>query len=44
VSYLDDGRPMEYFDGVFLSRFEVELGRLTSTDDALPLLWARREV
>jgi len=44
VSYLEDGRPMEYFDGVFLSRFEVELGRLTSSDDALPLLWTRREV
>ena len=43
VSYLEDGRPMEYFDGVFLSRFEVELGRLTSTDDAVPLQWTRRE-
>jgi GntR family transcriptional regulator len=43
VSYLEDGRPMEYFDGVFLSRFEVELGRPTSSDDALPLMWTRRE-
>ncbi len=43
VSYLEDGRPMEYFDGVFLSRFEVELGRPISSDDALPLLWTRRE-
>jgi GntR family transcriptional regulator len=43
VSYLEDGRPMEYFDGLFLSRFEVELGRLTSNDDAVPLQLARRE-
>ncbi len=42
VSYLEDGRPMEYFVGVFLSRFEVELGRLTAADDALPLRWPGR--
>lgn len=39
VSYLDDGRPMEFFVGLFLSRFEVELGRLTAADDALALRW-----
>jgi GntR family transcriptional regulator len=38
VSYLGDGRPMEYFNGVFLSRFVVELGRPTAEgDDAVPL-------
>jgi len=43
VSFLEDGRPMEYFDGLFLSRFEVELGRITSDDDAVPLQWSRQE-
>jgi GntR family transcriptional regulator len=37
ISYLEDGRPMEYFNGVFLSRFVVELGRQISVDDAVPL-------
>lgn len=37
VSYLEDGRPMEYFNGVFLSRFVVELDRQVAQDDAIPL-------
>jgi GntR family transcriptional regulator len=37
VSFLEDGRPMEYFNGVFLSRFVVELGRQTRDDDAVAL-------
>jgi GntR family transcriptional regulator len=41
VSYLSGGRPMEFFTGVFVSRFEVELGRASSPmgpqDDAVPL-------
>lgn len=37
VSFLEDGRPMEYFSGVFLSRFVVELGRQTQDDDAVAL-------
>jgi hypothetical protein len=28
---------MEYFNGVFLSRFVVELGRQTNEDDAVPM-------
>jgi GntR family transcriptional regulator len=35
VSSLEDGRPMEYFSGVFLSRFVVELGRQTRDDDVV---------
>jgi hypothetical protein len=37
VSFLEDGQPMEYFNGVFLSRFVVELGRQTNVDDAVPM-------
>ena len=37
VSFLEDGRPMEYFSGVFLSRFVVELDRQVRQDDAIPL-------
>ncbi|MBM2844526.1 MAG: putative GntR family transcriptional regulator [Anaerolineales bacterium] len=37
VSYLEGGQPMEYFNGVFLSRFVVELGRQTNEDDAVPM-------
>jgi len=37
VSFLQDGRPMEYFNGVFLSRFVVDLGRLAPEDDGLAL-------
>ena len=37
VSFLEDGQPMEYFNGVFLSRFVVELGRQTNEDDAVPM-------
>jgi GntR family transcriptional regulator len=37
VSFLPDGRPMEYFDGVFLSRFVVELGRQAQDDDGVPV-------
>lgn len=37
ISFLEDGRPMEFFTGVFLSRFVVELGRQASVDDAVPL-------
>ena len=37
VSFLEDGQPMEYFNGVFLSRFVVELGRQTNADDAVPM-------
>jgi len=37
VSYLEDGRPMEYFNGVFLSRFVVELGRQAAAEDAVPM-------
>jgi GntR family transcriptional regulator len=43
VSYLADGRPMEYFSGVFLSRFEVELGLAERQgqrlEDSVPLRW-----
>jgi GntR family transcriptional regulator len=38
VSFLEDGRPMEYFDGVFLSRFVVELGRQATGGDDDPLM------
>lgn len=45
VSYLAGGRPMEYFNGVFLSRFEVELGHASTPlgpmDDAVPLRYGR---
>ena len=37
VSFLEDGQPMEYFNGVFLSRFVVELGRQTDEGDAVPM-------
>lgn len=37
VSFLEDGQPMEYFNGVFLSRFVVELGRQTNEGDAVPM-------
>lgn len=38
VSVLGDGRPMEYFHGLFRSRFEVELGPERS-GDVPPLRW-----
>ena len=38
VSVLADGRPMEYFHGLFRSRFEVELGPERSAD-VPPLHW-----
>ncbi len=38
VSVLADGRPMEYFHGLFRSRFEVELGPERSADMP-PLRW-----
>jgi hypothetical protein len=37
VSFLPDGRAMEYFDGVFLSRFVVELGHQAQEDDGVPV-------
>ncbi|HSR48151.1 MAG TPA: GntR family transcriptional regulator [Anaerolineales bacterium] len=44
ISYLAGGRPMEFFNGVFLSRFEVELGHAMTPsgpqDDAVPLRYA----
>jgi len=41
LSVLEDGRPMEYFHGVFLSRFVVELGRASEEDDGVPLRLGR---
>jgi len=41
LSFLEDGRPMEYFHGLFLSRFVVELGRPSEEDDGVPLRLGR---
>ncbi|HET7011693.1 MAG TPA: GntR family transcriptional regulator [Anaerolineales bacterium] len=44
VSYLADGRPMEYFHGLFRSAFEVELGPAGSAPVEVPPMRFEAEV